>query len=165
MQRPEYQPAYHDAFPSLLPKDGWHRQEIHDPAELFELAEQLEADMRALGYPRRDTFAVALGLREAATNALQHGNRADATRSVLICCHVSPQEVLLEIADEGHGFDPLQVPNPLTDDRYRDRLVGRGLFLMRVYMSWIRFNKRGNRVILCKRRSGDEIRQGEARSC
>jgi hypothetical protein len=60
MQRPEYQPAYHDAFPSLLPKDGWRRQEIHDRDELFELAEQLEADMRALGYPRRDTNAWAI---------------------------------------------------------------------------------------------------------
>jgi serine/threonine-protein kinase RsbW len=165
MQRPEYQPAYHDAFPGMLPKNDWQRQEIHALAELSELSNRLEADLRALGYPRKDTFAVALGLREAVTNALRHGNRGDATRSVLISWHLGDQQVLLEVADEGHGFDPYQVPNPLTNDWFPGRLQGRGLFLMRLYMSWIRFNKRGNRVTLCKRRSAQLPEQGKARSC
>jgi serine/threonine-protein kinase RsbW len=138
-----------------MPKDGWQRHEIHERTEISELARQLEAAMGALGYPRKDTFAVALALREAAINALQHGNRGDATRSVVIACHLSATEVLLEVADEGRGFDPYLAPNPLVNDRFRNRPAGRGLFLIRVYMSWIRFNRRGNRAILCKRRSPD----------
>ena len=63
-----------------------------------------------------------------------------------------PVRDALELTDEGQGFDPYEVPNP-ADDVNRHRTSGRGLFLMRVYMTWIRFNKRGNRVTLCKRRA------------
>jgi serine/threonine-protein kinase RsbW len=120
--------------------------------EVCALIRQLEAGMAELGYPRKDSFAVNLILRESLSNAIRHGHNGDQTRAVLINYHLSPEAVLVEVADEGNGFNPYAVPNPFEKDR-RGRSPGRGILLMRLYMSWIRFNRRGNRVLLCKRRS------------
>jgi serine/threonine-protein kinase RsbW len=142
--------AYHDAPPSDCPRDGWKRVAIHRPPELYRIVKELTAEMKALGYPRRHQFAVELTLWEAVINAVRHGHGGDTSRTVVLCYHLSPTEVLLELTDEGPGFDPRLVPDPL-DAINLQRTSGRGLFLMRVYMTWIRFNKRGNRVTLCKR--------------
>jgi serine/threonine-protein kinase RsbW len=65
---------------------------------------------------------------------------------------LSATEVLLEVEDQGHGFDPTQVPDPLVEP-YLDRPSGRGLFLIRTYMTWVSFNQEGNRVTFCRQRS------------
>jgi serine/threonine-protein kinase RsbW len=144
--------AYHDAPPSHCPRENWKRVEIHAVHDLPPVRRVLIAEMTTLGYPAKDRFAVELALREAVVNAVDHGHGGDPSRTVLVVYHVNPAEVLLEVADEGPGFNPYRVPNPLAET-YLWRASGRGLFLLRVYMTWIRFNRRGNRVILCKKRS------------
>jgi serine/threonine-protein kinase RsbW len=153
MHSQEYAYAYHDAPPIYLPRAGWRRVEICDIAEFYPAAKALEAEMKALEYPRKDRFAVGLVLREAVANALRHGNRGDRTKTVVISHHLSAEMTLIEVADEGAGFNPYLVPDLFGDERRQEQSRGRGLLLMRVYMSWIRFNNRGNRVLLCKRRS------------
>lgn len=115
------------------------------------LFEKIEDWMRVLGYPHRDLFAVQLALHEALSNAFRHGNANDPSKSVRVRYLVTAWEVLVEVADQGPGFDPASVPSPLADDL--SRLHGRGLFLMRVYSSWVSFNREGNRVTLCRLRS------------
>src|SRR5262249_42879479 len=89
---------------------------------------------------------------EVATNALRHGNKGDAGKQVRVRYLVTPAEVLLEIEDEGLGFDPSQVPHPLVEGS-DSRCPMRGLFLARAYASWMSFNPSGNRVTLCRHRS------------
>ena len=62
----------------------------------------------------------------------------------------------LTVEDDGPGFDPYQVDDPL-DPENLTRPCGRGLFLMRHYMTWIHFNERGNAVLLCKCRTAVEV--------
>jgi serine/threonine-protein kinase RsbW len=126
--------------------------QVHAWAEMRPVFESLEAWMRFLGYPRRDLFALTLALHEAATNALRHGNRNDQSKPVRITYVITSAEVLVEVQDQGRGFDPDQVADPLTEGNL-DRPGGRGLFLMRAYCSWVSFNAEGNQVTLCKRRS------------
>jgi serine/threonine-protein kinase RsbW len=128
------------------------RIQVHSPAELNPFFEKLEDWMRVLGYPRKDIFAVTLALHEAATNAFRHGNRGDPNKSIHLCYLVTAAEVLLEVEDQGPGFVPDQVPDPLSGE-IRDRPVGRGLFLMQAYMTWVSFNREGNRVTLSRQRS------------
>jgi anti-sigma regulatory factor (Ser/Thr protein kinase) len=153
MQSQDHSYAYHSAPPSDCPKEGWKRAEVQKLTETAEVARRVEAEMTALGYVRKDTFAVTLVLREAVANAVRHGHRGDKTRNVLIHYHVGPEGVFVEVADEGCGFDPHLVSDPLDENNQREQPPRWGLLLMRVYMSWIRFNKRGNRVLLCKQRS------------
>jgi serine/threonine-protein kinase RsbW len=153
MQSKDYAYAYHEAPPMECPRDGWRRLEICDMAEVDPIIQGLRAEMKNLGYPRKDSFAVGVALYKAVKNAVKYGNRGEKSRSVHLSYHTGREEVLLEVSDEGFGFDPRKVPNPLSDEHRGERPRGWGLLLMRVYMSWVRFNKRGNRVILCKRRS------------
>ena len=65
---------------------------------------------------------------------------------------MNSKRVWFEVRDEGMGFDPLKVPDPLAPENL-ERSSGRGLLLIRSYMTSIRFNKRGNCVRLCKERT------------
>jgi anti-sigma regulatory factor (Ser/Thr protein kinase) len=131
--------AYHDVPPSDCPRDHWTRVEIHRPHELYPIVKDLTAEMKSHGYPRKHPFAVELVLWEAVNNAVKHGHGGNTSRAAVLCYRVGPAEVLLELTDEGPGFDAFEVPHPL-DDMDLHRASGRGLFLMRVYMTWIRFN-------------------------
>jgi serine/threonine-protein kinase RsbW len=126
--------------------------QVPSPAELRPFIEMLEVRMRVLGYPKKDIFAVRLALNEAAINAFRHGNRGDPGKSIHVRLLITVAEILLQVEDQGPGFDPDQVPDPLSEP-YLDRPCGRGLFLMRTYMTWVSFNREGNRVTLCRQRS------------
>ena len=102
-------------------------------------------------YSGTEIFGVRLALEEALVNAVKHGNRNDPTKCVWASWHVRPRRVLVEIEDEGDGFDPRAVRDPCTPENL-ERSCGRGLLLMRTYMSWVRYNCRGNRVTMIKRR-------------
>ena len=93
-----------------------------------------------------------LALEEATINAFRHGTRGDPNKVVRVNYIVTLAEVFIEVEDDGPGFDPSQVPDPLTTE-CNQRISGRGLFLMRVYMSGVTFNAQGNRVTLWRRRS------------
>jgi serine/threonine-protein kinase RsbW len=153
MQAQCYECADHHEPQSKCPTDGWTRLTIHELTEVEPVIKKLIAEMKILGYPRKDTFAVGLLLLEATTNAIRHGNRGDNTRTVAINYSLIPEEIVIEVADEGPGFNPQLVPNPFIEEpepRWSRRW---GLFLMRLYASWVRFDKRGSQITLCKRRS------------
>jgi serine/threonine-protein kinase RsbW len=133
-------------------KGEWCRTNVRTAAETIRVTEAVVAAMAAAGFPETDRFAVRLALEEAVVNGVKHGHHGDATKRVRVRYHISPERVLAEVEDQGPGFDPHQVPNPCDDDRL-DKPSGRGLLLMRSYLTWLRFNERGNRVTLCKRRS------------
>jgi serine/threonine-protein kinase RsbW len=153
MQDQGYAYAYHDTPPIHYPADGWNRLEIQDLTQLDSVVSRLMVEMKALGYPHKDTFAVGLVLLEAVRNAIRHGHRGDKTLSVEINYHLIRDEVLIEVTDQGPGFDPNLVRNPPGEDQEAGWLRRWGLLLLRVYMTWIRFDPPGNRVTLCKRRS------------
>ncbi len=112
-----------------------------------ELLEQLGIH----GWPSDDIFAIHLAAEEALVNAVVHGNRLDPAKRVHVECHVSPQVVRLEITDEGEGFDPASVPDCTLEERLESP-SGRGVMLMRSFMTRIEYNERGNSVLLEKRR-------------
>jgi serine/threonine-protein kinase RsbW len=120
--------------------------------EVAPLVEDLAAALADLGYPHRDCLGVRLALEEAVVNGLRHGNGGDPSKCVKVRYRVGPEAVLAEVEDEGPGFDPSRVPDP-TRPEHLARPGGRGLLLMRHFMTRVEFGGRGNRVTLCKRRS------------
>jgi anti-sigma regulatory factor (Ser/Thr protein kinase) len=128
------------------------RVEANSLAALRPVFDKLDDWMRVLGYPRKDRAAVILAAREAVTNAVRHGHRCDPGKRFRLRYLVRPAEVLVEVEDDGFGFDPECVADALVAwEEQQPR--GRGLFLMRSYASWLSFNRAGNRVTLCRRRS------------
>jgi serine/threonine-protein kinase RsbW len=128
---------------------------ISTPAELGQVSDEIEFRMRLLGYSHRDRFALRLALQEAVVNGFRHGNRGDPNKHLWIAFLVGSQEALIQVRDEGAGFDHANLPNPLAKEK-PDRPGGRGVFLMRMYTSWMSYNESGNRVTLCRRRSNQE---------
>jgi serine/threonine-protein kinase RsbW len=132
---------------------GWHSLTLHRIAEVPCCIGHIVAELERLGYTDRDLFAVRLALEEALVNAVKHGHRHDASKTARVRFQATPEQLIVEIEDEGPGFDPDGVPDPLAPENL-ERPGGRGIFLMRHYMSWVSFNERGNGVTMCRRRSG-----------
>lgn len=132
-----------------------------------------------------DRLRLAIALEEALTNALFHGNlelsselrdndpdgyaaavaqrrvsAPYASRRVHVDSRLTRDEARFVIRDEGPGFDPTKLPNPLDPECF-DKAGGRGILLMRTFMSEVSFNATGNEVTLIKHRSGDGNGNGE----
>ena len=139
------------APPGSVPA-GWRQRAFRRADEVTEVVEAVVADMAAAGYPRNDLFAARLALEEALVNAVKHGNQADPGKEVRLRYHLTPERLVVEVEDEGGGFDPTDIPDPLAPENL-ERASGRGLLLMRTYMSSVRYNPQGNCVTMCKDRS------------
>ena len=113
--------------------------------------EELLDQLASHGWPQADVFAIHLAVEEAITNAIVHGNKLDPGKVVRVACVVSPTLARIEVADEGSGFDPSSVPDCRLEDRL-DAPNGRGVMLMRTFMTRIEYNARGNRVLMEKQR-------------
>jgi serine/threonine-protein kinase RsbW len=145
--------AYQNAALAPGPQEPWRRTTVQSPDETYLVLDKLAAEMNLLDYPRRDALAVRLALDEAITNAIKHGHGGDPSKRVRVSYLVTVEHVVAEVEDEGPGFDPQRIPDPRTDEG-RERPGGRGVFLMRASMTWVQFSARGNRVVLCRQRSG-----------
>lgn len=120
-------------------------------ADAHKLQQTVMAEVGAAGFSDEAVFAVRLALDEALSNAVRHGNRLDASKHVTVHYAVTPQRVCITVEDEGPGFDPNVVPDPTCDENL-DRPHGRGLMLMRAYMTDVQYNPQGNRVTMVKHR-------------
>jgi serine/threonine-protein kinase RsbW len=137
-----------------LHPDDWHRRAYHAADEVPALLDLVGTAMEGFSYPKKDLFGVRLALEEALVNAVKHGNRGDPGKEVRLRYHVNTEYVMLEVEDDGAGFDPARVPDPLAPENL-ERPSGRGLFLIRRYMTWMRHNEHGNCITMCKHRTGE----------
>jgi len=106
---------------------------------------ELEQAVKAKQYDRTSVFAIKLALEEALSNAFKHGNRNDPTKAVHLRFRVEADSVMIEIEDQGEGFDLGAVPDPTATENL-EIPCGRGITLMRAYMSEVTFQPPGNRV-------------------
>jgi len=119
------------------------------------ILEDLLEQLGVHGWSPSDIFAIHLAAEEAIVNAIVHGNKLDPKKKVRVACVVSPELARIEVTDEGEGFDPGSVP----DCRLEERLEapnGRGVMLMRTFMTRIEYSDRGNRVLMEKQRGAGE---------
>jgi serine/threonine-protein kinase RsbW len=114
--------------------------------------EEILQVLEQLGWNGRDYFGVEMALEESLSNAIRHGNRCDEKKEVLVECKASPERFWLRVTDEGNGFQPEAVPD-CTADENLECPGGRGLALMRAYMSFVEYNPRGNCVTMEKTRA------------
>lgn len=109
------------------------------------------------GFAENEGLDIGLAVREAAINAIRHGNREDAALQVRILLEVLSDGIRVEIRDQGDGFDPEAAPDPTDEDNLL-RTSGRGLLLIRAFVDDVRieFEKgRGTTVTLEKKRQRD----------
>jgi serine/threonine-protein kinase RsbW len=120
-----------------------------DPAEARRVQEEIEQLLQTRSAHDHDIFSIRLALEEALVNAIKHGNQMDRAKKVFISYRFLNDRFEVLIADEGPGFDPTDVPDPTAVENL-ERPCGRGLMLMRHYMSEVNYNQRGNTVSMKK---------------
>jgi serine/threonine-protein kinase RsbW len=119
---------------------------IHERSKIDQAVKDLLAALGRHGYSESSTFAVRLAVEEALANAFRHGNKGKPDDTpVRLEWAVSPGRVRVIVQDRGSGFDPASVPDPTLDENL-EMPSGRGLMLMRAYMTSVGFNDAGNRV-------------------
>lgn len=143
------------------------------------LVGRLEEQLNELGVAdKTGVFRIALGLKEALINAIDHGNlelnsnlREDgsqtsyrtlgterstqepyASRRVTLRATITDDEIRYVINDEGPGYDPSTLPDP-RDPENLLRPHGRGLMLIQNFMDSVTHNAKGNEITLVKRRT------------
>ena len=114
-----------------------------DPCEARRVQEEIEQALKTHHFSEKDIFGIRLALEEALINAIKHGNQMDRSKKVVISYHVNAERFDIHITDEGIGFDPYDVPDPTAVENL-ERPCGRGLMLMKHYMSEVTFGPQGN---------------------
>jgi len=106
-----------------------------DVAFIETVVELVRRECEAMGFGRRQiALNVPVALTEAVSNAILRGNRDDPAKHVHVRAEVDEARLVLEIGDEGEGFDiEASLIDPTTPENI-DREDGRGLFLMRSLM-------------------------------
>lgn len=113
-----------------------------------------ESLLSFLGFDEQTRERTCLAVREAVANAVEHGNRLDATKPVEIRYAVEDDEVVVRVSDQGTGFDPKTLPDPRSPENIL-KPKGRGIFLMRAFMDEVDFsfdNSTGTTVRMRQRR-------------
>jgi serine/threonine-protein kinase RsbW len=132
---------------SLLKIEAWMPSEIKAISPLVNRLMRLIEGSRCVA---GNEPAVELALQEALSNAVVHGNRMDAHKLVQIRCQCElGKGVSIVVTDQGQGFDPKAVPDPLAVERLEEE-HGRGIHLMKLAMDEVWFERGGTQVYMRK---------------
>ena len=103
------------------------------------VAALIERAGNRVGISEDDEVDLMIPVMEAVNNAHQHGNRQDATKQVHIKIETEPGQLTCWVRDEGLGFSPEKVPDPLSPDNLLNP-SGRGILMMREFMDHVEFS-------------------------
>jgi serine/threonine-protein kinase RsbW len=135
------------ASSSPTPAPGSHRGTIavvNEQGAMEAAQSRVIMLVESLGYPKASVFALRLTLHEAIINAFKHGHKTlPGSVPIYVRYDVAADHVDLEIEDQGPGFRPEEVPDPTLEENL-ERGSGRGLLLIRAYMSRVEYNEKGN---------------------
>lgn len=90
---------------------------------------------------------VMLALNEAVTNAIIHGNKENPDKKVTVTASTSGNSLHITVEDEGEGFDPKELPNPLEKENLLNT-GGRGVYLIQEYTDETNYEKGGSKLIM-----------------
>src|SRR6266700_7015406 len=85
------------------------------------------------GFDEDEVTRIAMAVREAAVNAVLHGNAYDPRKKVTLAFERTPGDLVITIRDQGKGLDISKIPDPLAPDNLL-KTSGRGIFLIRSFM-------------------------------
>lgn len=140
-----FSPGHRNNF--LFETEIWMASKISAISPMVELLMQLIEGYHCVVGKELD---VQLALREALNNAVIHGNAMNAHKLVQVRCRCeSGTGVQITVTDYGEGFDPGEVPDPLTAERLLAE-HGRGIHLMKSVMDEVSFKRGGSEVHMRK---------------
>jgi serine/threonine-protein kinase RsbW len=101
---------------------------------------QAERIAAGAGLDEDQVFHVTMAVREAAVNAVLHGNEYDRGRKIEGSLENTGADLIFIVSDQGRGFDPDHLPDPLAPENVL-KGSGRGIFLIRSLMDEVHFRQ------------------------
>src|SRR5215469_835322 len=125
-----------------------------------ETASQLASEA---GFDDEEVMKIAMAVREAAVNAVLHGNAYDPGKKVRVDFERTNRELVITIRDQGKGLDMSKIPDPLAPENLL-KTSGRGIFLIRSFMDEVEINpsQTGTEIKLIKHVHGSAADGKEA---
>lgn len=96
---------------------------------------------RSVGFTEDEQHQVGIAVRESMVNAVAHGNRYSTRKKVALEVRGDARGIVIEIKDEGQGFDLEKVPDPREGDNIL-RQSGRGLLMIKAFMDELEIKRR-----------------------
>lgn len=118
--------------------------------------ERLLQLMERHGYGDAARFAVRLAFEEAVINAFRHGHKnlpSDTPADVTLA--VTDEQAVISVTDKGPGYNPVEVPDCTLDENL-EKTSGRGLMLIRSFMTDVRHEMGGRRLVMTYRKDAPE---------
>ncbi|HVG10614.1 MAG TPA: ATP-binding protein [Thermoanaerobaculia bacterium] len=145
-----------------MPQERHFHLDVGSRFENIELVQVVLRDsLERLGVDEDTRHWMDVAVREAVANAIKHGNAQDPGKQVHVDLFREGDEVVIRVEDEGIGFDPAQLKDPLAPENLL-KPNGRGIFYMKSFMDDIHYGPRpggGTIVTLRKKVAGS---QGES---
>ncbi|MDX1639525.1 MAG: ATP-binding protein [Balneolaceae bacterium] len=117
----------------------------------FDEIQKVESFVRDLqdwiGFSEELYENVKLALSEAVTNAIVHGNQEDKAKKVYITAYREDDLLQISIKDEGDGFDPGTLPDPLKEENLLN-VGGRGVFLIEQFSDDATYSENGTKLTM-----------------
>jgi serine/threonine-protein kinase RsbW len=134
----------------------WHEKiEFEVPSYVSLMHDILDYLMKRVeksGVVNPETSNLFVALDEAFVNAVKHGNKFNSEKLVRITVEVSKEEARFTIEDEGEGFNVNEIPDPRNPENLF-KTSGRGVLFIYNIMDEVRYNERGNRLTMIKKKS------------
>jgi serine/threonine-protein kinase RsbW len=127
-------------------------------------AEATASDMATkAGFADEDVMKISMAVREAAVNAVLHGNAYDPGKKVTLNFETTGSDLVITIRDQGKGIDLNAIPDPLAPENLL-KTSGRGIFLIRSFMDEVEINpsQAGTEIKLIKHVHGSAVDGKEA---
>jgi len=109
------------------------------PDQLTAVDDAVERWLRKQDVPEDTIMDLALAVSELVNNAIEHGNERDPEKKFIVVLCSRQGEIEISVTDEGHGFDPDDLPDPLDDENLL-KPSGRGLFIIKSLVDQIQFS-------------------------
>jgi serine/threonine-protein kinase RsbW len=132
--------------------------------ENIELVQVVLKDaLERLGLDEDARHWIDIAVREAVANAIKHGNAQDPKKQVHVDLSLDGENLVIEVQDEGPGFDPDRIEDPLAPENLL-KPNGRGIFYMKSFMDDIQYSIRpgGGTVVTMRKRVSGSKRKNHA---
>jgi len=115
------------------------------------------------GFEDEEVMKISMAVREAAVNAVLHGNAYDPGKKVSLAFERIGSDLVITIRDQGHGLDLSKIPDPLAPENLL-KTSGRGIFLIRSFMDEVHIHptQTGTEIKLVKHVHGSAAGGKEA---
>jgi len=131
---------------------------LESSLESVNRAEEVATEFAAkIGFDEETITRISMAVREAAVNAVLHGNHYDPSKKMIVQLENTGKSLVITVSDQGQGLDPGKIPDPLAPENLLKQ-SGRGIFLIRAFMDdvHIRNLEPGTEITMIKNVQGED---------